>query len=126
MRNGWRLWGEQYERRLADILSMEQDIARELSEKLCVRLTGEDRNRLAKRYTDNPQAYAGLAHAWVLFAFFSLEPPAETMPRAKEATLRALALDDSLAEAHAAWPASRNSTNGTGRLPKPIADGPSS
>jgi TolB-like protein/Flp pilus assembly protein TadD len=141
VRQGWRLWGDQYNRPLADILSVEEEISREISEKLRLRLTGEDRTRLAKRHTDNAQAYAdylkgryfsdkmteeglregivfyqqavqkdpafalaytGLAQSYVLFAFFPLEPPEEVMPRAQEAALQALALDDTLAEAHAA------------------------
>ncbi len=44
-------------------------------------------------------AYAGLADCYSLFAFFS--PPREVMPKAKEAALKALDLDETLAEAHA-------------------------
>jgi TolB-like protein/tetratricopeptide (TPR) repeat protein len=45
-------------------------------------------------------AYAGLADAYALLSDYNLLPPKEGMPRAKEAALKALALDDSLAEAH--------------------------
>src|SRR5712692_10325495 len=55
--NGWQLWGEQYNRKLADILALQEDIAREISEKLKIKLTGEDKKRLAKRYTENSEAY---------------------------------------------------------------------
>lgn len=55
--DGWRLWGERYNRRLSEIFSVEEEISREISEKLCLRLTGEDRNRLGKRYTRNTEAY---------------------------------------------------------------------
>jgi TolB-like protein/Tfp pilus assembly protein PilF len=57
VRNGWRLWGEQYNRKLADIFAVEEEISREISEKLSLRLTGEDRNRLAKRHTESTEAY---------------------------------------------------------------------
>lgn len=57
VRNGWQLWGEQYNRRLADIFAVEEEISREISEKLRVRLTGEDRTRLGKRYTQSTEAY---------------------------------------------------------------------
>ncbi len=57
VQNGWQLWGEQYNRRFADIFAVEEEIAREISEKLRVRLTGEDRSRLAKRYTASTEAY---------------------------------------------------------------------
>ncbi|MBZ5591985.1 MAG: tetratricopeptide repeat protein [Acidobacteriia bacterium] len=57
VQNGWQLWGEQYNRPLADIFAVEEEISREISEKLRVRLTGEDRSRLAKRYTQITEAY---------------------------------------------------------------------
>ena len=47
-------------------------------------------------------AYAGLAESYVLFAWLSVEPPRESMPKARAAALRALEIDDDLAEAHAA------------------------
>ena len=55
--NGWQLWGEQYNRSLADIFAVEEEISREISEKLRVRLTGEDKSRLGKRYTQSTEAY---------------------------------------------------------------------
>jgi TolB-like protein/Tfp pilus assembly protein PilF len=57
VQNGWQLWGEQYNRRLADIFAVEEEISREISEKLRVHLTGEDRSRLGKRYTQSTEAY---------------------------------------------------------------------
>ncbi|PYT33406.1 MAG: hypothetical protein DMG58_07475 [Acidobacteria bacterium] len=57
VQNGWQLWGEQYNRKMVDILAVEEEIAREISEKLRLRLTGEDRNRLAKRHTQSSEAY---------------------------------------------------------------------
>ena len=45
-------------------------------------------------------AFAGLSDAYALSAFFNLVPPEEVLPKAKQAALRALELDDGLAEAH--------------------------
>ena len=45
-------------------------------------------------------AYAGLADSFVLLASYGIEPPEEAYPNAKAAALKALQLDDSLAEAH--------------------------
>jgi serine/threonine-protein kinase len=47
-------------------------------------------------------AYSGLAESYVLFSWLSVEPPRECMPKARVAALRALEIDDALAEAHAA------------------------
>ncbi|MBZ5554181.1 MAG: protein kinase [Acidobacteriia bacterium] len=55
--NNSHLWGEQYHRKLSDILTLQSDIAREISEKLKLRLTGAEKDRLAKNYTENTEAY---------------------------------------------------------------------
>ena len=47
------------------------------------------------------QAFGGLAEAWRALAITSDVPPLETMPQAKAAALKAIALDPSLAEPHA-------------------------
>ncbi len=47
-------------------------------------------------------AYAGLAETYVLFTSYSVASAKDSMPQAKAAATRALELDDSLAEAHAA------------------------
>jgi tetratricopeptide (TPR) repeat protein len=47
-------------------------------------------------------AWAGLADCYAVYAVYDLLPPREAIPKTKEAASRALALDDTLAEAHAA------------------------
>ncbi len=54
---GSQLWGGQFNRKLADVLTVQEEIAREISEKLRLKLTGQEQNRLAKRYTENSEAY---------------------------------------------------------------------
>jgi len=137
-----QLWGEQYSRKLADITSVQQDIATAISGNLRVRLTSEEKTRSAKTYAANPEAYqlylngryhankgtydglmkgneyfqqaiakdpnyalayAGLADSYVeLGGWLTYLPPNEAGPKAKAAAMKALELDDSLAEAHAA------------------------
>src|SRR5260370_35397878 len=46
-------------------------------------------------------AYAGLADTYDSLAFFTVLPPRELMPKAKAAAVKALEIDDNLAEAHA-------------------------
>jgi TolB-like protein len=48
------------------------------------------------------QGYAGLADAYNIFGYYNTLPPIEAYPKAKAAALKALELDDSLAEPHAA------------------------
>ena len=57
VRNNRHLWGEQYNRKLTDILAVQEDISTEISEKLRFKLTGEEKKRLTKRYTQNTEAY---------------------------------------------------------------------
>jgi TolB-like protein len=57
VRDNSHIWGERYDRRLSDILAVQEEIARQISEKLRLRLSGEDQKRLAKHYTENTEAY---------------------------------------------------------------------
>ena len=140
--NGWQLWGEQYNRKTSDLLSVQEEISRRISEKLRTKLSGEEKQRLAKRPTTNHAAYdtylkgrlhwnkrtqegiergieyfkeaialdpayalayAGLADSYALLGAveYAALSPGEAMQQAREATLKALSIDDTLAEAHA-------------------------
>jgi TolB-like protein/Tfp pilus assembly protein PilF len=57
VKTGAQLWGSQYNRPLADILAVQDEIASEIFEKLRIRLTGEEKKRATRRYTDNAEAY---------------------------------------------------------------------
>ena len=57
VRTGARLWGGQFNRRSEDVLALQEDLSREIAEKLRLKLTGSDRQHLTKRYTENPEAY---------------------------------------------------------------------
>ena len=54
---GTQIWGQQYRRQMADIFDIQEEISREISEKLRVKLTGEERERLGKRHTEDQEAY---------------------------------------------------------------------
>ncbi len=137
-----QLWGEQYSRKLTEVVSIQQEIATAISGSLRVRLTSEEKTRLAKSPATNPEAYqlylkgryhanqttaAGLrkgieyfqqaidqdpsyalAYAGLADSYSALGsgwinlPPTDSFPKAEEAALKALQLDDTLAEAHAA------------------------
>jgi TolB-like protein/Tfp pilus assembly protein PilF len=140
-RDDTHLWGEQYNRRLSDILAVQEEIAGDISGKLRQRLTGEEKKRLTKRYTENAEAYglylkgryhwnkrtgediqkgigyfqqaiekdptyalayAGLADCYAILFYYAELPASEAFPKAKAAALKALEIDDTLAQAHAA------------------------
>ena len=137
-RDGTNVWGEHYNRKAADVLAIQSDISREISEKLRFKLTGDQRMRLTKRPTENTQAYqlyiqgryywnqrkteslnkaieyfnqainvdrkyalayAGLADCYVLLIDYDETAPKDSSQKAKNATLTALEIDDTLAEA---------------------------
>src|SRR5262249_3302367 len=52
-----QIWGQQYNRKLADVFAVQEEIAKEISEKLRVRLTGTERQQLARRPTENLKAF---------------------------------------------------------------------
>lgn len=56
-RNRTQMWGEQYNRKAADLQAVQGEIARTISEKLRVRLTGAQEQQLTKPATQNPEAY---------------------------------------------------------------------
>jgi serine/threonine protein kinase/tetratricopeptide (TPR) repeat protein len=55
--DGLQLWGQQYKRQIADIFAVEEEIATEIATRLRVRFTLHEQSRLAKRYTENAEAY---------------------------------------------------------------------
>ncbi|HJR49486.1 MAG TPA: protein kinase [Gemmatimonadales bacterium] len=138
--DGYHLWAESYDRQLADVFELQDELTRSIVNTLRPRLVGDDSGPLVlpatasvEAYTeylkgryfwnkrtldgyrrgidfferaltkdpDYALAYTGIADCWAMLAFdyFGGVSPADGMPRAKAAALKALELDDSLAEA---------------------------
>src|SRR5262245_6447905 len=55
--DGTELWGQQYNRKLADVFAVQEEIAKEISEKLRLKLSGAERQQLSKRPTENLKAF---------------------------------------------------------------------
>jgi len=139
VRDSRRLWGQQYNRKLGDLLQVREEISREISERLQPRLSGEQKRQLAQSYTESSEAYQlyllgryhwrkltkegfeksleyyeqairkdpsyapayfGQAVIYSELGLRGLMPPKEVQQKAESATLKALQLDDTLAEAH--------------------------
>jgi eukaryotic-like serine/threonine-protein kinase len=134
-----QLWGGRYNRKMADLVALQEELTGEISEKLRLQLTGEEKKKLRKRpaksneafrlvleakysaYKTYPEAvsraialceraieidpqcapaYAELSTASMTQDVLGYTPSSEARPRAQWAAQKALALDDSLAEAH--------------------------
>jgi len=136
-----QIWGERYNRKLDDIFEVEVEVARQILEKLRLRLTPAEKKRLTNRPTQNREAYhlllkacyyankwtpdgvrqgmvytrqaieadpdCAAAYAWMAFTyvfltFYGSLPSSEAFPKAKAAALKALDMNESLADAHTA------------------------
>src|SRR5437773_5569851 len=56
-RDNRQLWGQHYNRRLADVFAVQEKMAEEITEKLRLTLTGAEQQRLAKHPTENLKAF---------------------------------------------------------------------
>jgi serine/threonine protein kinase/tetratricopeptide (TPR) repeat protein len=140
VRTNRNLWSEQYDRKLSDALSVQREIAGEISARLRERLTGEQKAKLNTGGTSDPEAYqiylkgryywdkrtpealnkgrdyfqqaverdpnyalayVGLAEYYAVISDYTYVPYSETNPKVKTYATRALAIDDTQAEAHA-------------------------
>jgi len=132
-----QIWGEQYDRKMSDLVAIQRDISREIIGNLKLKVS-PGAKETEDHYTENNEAYqlylkgrfywnkrtvealdkaieyfkqaiekdpgfalayVGLADSYVVPA--NRLPPRESMPKAKEAALRALEINERLAEAHA-------------------------
>jgi len=57
VRNNKLLWGEQYDRKMSDLLATQREIASTIAQKLQVKLSGTDDKGITKRYTNDNEAY---------------------------------------------------------------------
>ena len=55
--NNRQIWGEQYNRKLSNLVAVQQEIAGDIYGRLRPRLAGEERKLLAKRPTEDAEAY---------------------------------------------------------------------
>jgi TolB-like protein/Tfp pilus assembly protein PilF len=55
--DGAQLWGETYNRRLADLVELQEEVSREITDRLSIRLTGAEKKKLRKKSTENSAAY---------------------------------------------------------------------
>ncbi len=141
VRDNKTLWADQFDRAFGDIFDVQDSISERAAAELLPRLTGEQKEALAKRYTANAEAYelylkgrffwnkrtpeatakaaeyfqhaleqdptyalayAGVADCYRTLPIMSDAPSRDAFPKAKQAALKALEIDNNLAEAHSA------------------------
>jgi tetratricopeptide (TPR) repeat protein len=93
-----QFWGDTYRGTIASILDLQDQIARDVAAKLRLRLTGEEEQRLTRRYTDDPDAY--LLYREALYHFYKFTR--EELEAGIESGKKAIQRDPNYALAYAA------------------------
>jgi TolB-like protein/DNA-binding winged helix-turn-helix (wHTH) protein/Tfp pilus assembly protein PilF len=91
-----QIWGEQYDRKLSDIIGLQSEIVREVTERLRLRIVGSDAQRLVKANTTSPEAY----QAYIKGRYFAAKWTPEALRKAIDYFNQALAADPSYALAY--------------------------
>jgi len=94
---GNRIWGDQYNRKQADLVSLQTEIALDVSQKLRTKLSGADEQKLTKKYTENAEAY----QLYLKGRFFVNQRTAESLRKAIEYFDQAIAIDPNYALGYA-------------------------
>ena len=134
------IWAEEYQRDYRNVLTLQEELAKTIAQKIMISLTPEEQAGLSTPVTVDPEVhesylkgryylnqrtedalkrsigyfqesidkdpnyalgYCGLADAYALLGFRGRVPSQQSLSQAKAAVLKAIALDGSLADAHA-------------------------
>src|SRR5947209_3983877 len=55
--DGAQLWGDQFNRPLADMVQLQEEMSRDIAEALRIKLTGAEKKRMRRKSTTNSEAY---------------------------------------------------------------------
>jgi serine/threonine protein kinase/tetratricopeptide (TPR) repeat protein len=110
---GTQLWGERYSTGMGDIFAVEEDIAGEISRGLRLKLAPRNETLLAKRHTENSEAY----RLYLLSRYELNKDTREGARKAREYAQQATVQDPTYAPAYVALAESYYSLGGGGRLP---------
>ena len=97
VRNNKLLWGEQYNREMSELLATQREIAVEITNKLQLKLTGDEAKGVTKRYTESNEAY----QLYLRGRFHFAKRTKEDMFKGIEYYQQAITLDPNFALAYA-------------------------
>ncbi len=95
--DGTQLWSGRYQQQRADLMAIQDDISRQISQKLQINLTGEEERLIVKRHTANSDAY----YLYLNGRYFWNQRENEQLKKAIEFYDRAISLDPNYALAYA-------------------------
>jgi len=96
-RTGNQLWGEQYNRKSGDLVSLQNDVGRDVATKLKTRLSGTEEAKVTRKYTQNTEAY----QLYLQGRFFANKRTPETIKKAIEFYQQAIDKDPNYALGYA-------------------------
>jgi TolB-like protein/DNA-binding winged helix-turn-helix (wHTH) protein/cytochrome c-type biogenesis protein CcmH/NrfG len=97
MDKGTILWAERYDREFTDLFAIQDEVTQKIINSLSLTLTNEEKHRIAKRYTNNMEAYETFLRAQFLL---NARTPEDNI-RAREMLQKAIELDPNFARAYA-------------------------
>jgi len=97
VRNKKTIWGEQFERRMSDLLATQREITAAIADKLQLRLSGNDSKGMTKQYTSNNEAY----QLYLQGRYFWNKRSSENLKKATELLRSATQKDPNFALAYA-------------------------
>ena len=95
--DGSPLWAEEFDEKFANIFAVQDSISEKIAERLALKLTGEDMQRLTKRYTQNTEAY----QLYVKGIFYRDKLNEDGLKKAVQYFEQAIKVDPNYAQAYA-------------------------
>lgn len=95
--DGYPLWSEKYEGNMEDIFALQDEISLEIVDNLKIKLLGEQKAKLVKRHTENPEAYKLYLKGQYQFEKWTKE----AFEKAIEYFQKAIEIDPNYAQAYA-------------------------
>jgi TolB-like protein/class 3 adenylate cyclase/Tfp pilus assembly protein PilF len=96
VKTGNQLWGEQYKRKTTDLVLLQSEIARDVSDKLKAKLSGAEEKTVTENYTHNAQAY----QHYLKGRFYWNKRTTEALKKASEEFQKAITYDPNYAIAY--------------------------
>ncbi|PYS47238.1 MAG: hypothetical protein DMF68_16580 [Acidobacteria bacterium] len=95
-RDGTHLWGDQYERRISDLQSLQTELAQDMATALRLEFSSDEKTRLTRHHTRNAEAY----QLYLKGRYFWNKRTREGMKQGLESFEQAIRLDPDYADAY--------------------------
>jgi tetratricopeptide (TPR) repeat protein len=97
VQTGWHIWGDQYHRKLSDVLKVQEEISQKISTALKYKLTFEEKPKVSSSSTENAEAYKAYLKGRFHWSKFDLA----SSKKAAEYFVEAIEIDPTYALAYA-------------------------